>query len=61
MRDYLAVLACLDARDAPPSAQGEQRLRAWLARTQRHPQQLAEAPDYPARKRDDLLKAPPEG
>jgi hypothetical protein len=54
MRHYFAILANLESLDVPREAQPEQRLRTWLAYTQRYPLQLREDAGYFERKLQDL-------
>jgi hypothetical protein len=42
MRYYLAIDAYLDALDAPPDQQFEQRIQAWFTASDRYPRQLRE-------------------
>ena len=58
MRYYLAIDSYLDARDAPPAAQLEQRLQSWFTATERYPRQLHEVDrtSYLAMKRNEYRR-----
>lgn len=58
MRNYLASQSYLDAIDAAPAAQTEQRIHAWFTATERYPRQLHEMdrPAYVAMKRGETAR-----
>lgn len=60
MRYYLAVIAFLEAREAPPGQRLERRLRGWFAATERYPRQLKEeemdAAEYVEMKRREVRR-----